>query len=73
MTTLSPAAQAVLSALNTPRAHTRLMAAAVIRALVVECAYTARYHPENSDLNEMVIDEADALAIAAELEDVPWP
>jgi len=33
-----------------------------------ECAYTARYHPENSELKEMVIDEADALAIAAELE-----
>jgi hypothetical protein len=44
------------------------MAAAVIRALIGECAYIARYHPENSELNEMVMDEADVLAIAAELE-----
>jgi hypothetical protein len=65
---LSPRAQKVLNALNTAPAHTRLVAAAVIRALVGECAYTARYHAENSELNEMVIDEADALAIAAELE-----
>jgi hypothetical protein len=43
----------------------------VIRALVEECAYTTRYHSENSELNEMVIDEADALAIAAELEGQP--
>jgi len=68
MADLSPAAQAVLTALNTAPAHTRLMAAAVIRALIGECAYIARYHPENSELNEMVMDEADVLAIAAELE-----
>jgi hypothetical protein len=49
----------------------RALAAAVIRALVEECAYTTRYHSENSELNEMVIDEADALAIAAELEGQP--
>jgi len=68
MADLSLAAQVVLNALDTAPAHTKLRAAAVIRALVEECAYTVRYHPENSELNEMVIDEADALALAAELE-----
>ena len=77
MSILSPAAQAVDRAiaasiqLHGEMIHAQHMAAAAIRALVVECAYTARYHPENSELNEMVIDEADALAIAAELEEQP--
>jgi hypothetical protein len=71
---LSPRAQKVLDAMGRSYDHEetrRALAAAVIRALVEECAYTTRYHSENSELNEMVIDEADALAIAAELEGQP--
>jgi len=67
---LSPRAQKVLDAMGRSYDHEetrRALAAAVIRALVGECAYTARYH-HDSNLNEMVIDEADAIAIAAELE-----
>lgn len=68
---LSPRAQKALDAMRRSCDHDgtrRALAAAVIRALVDECSYTARYHTENSELNEMVIDEADALAIAAKLE-----
>lgn len=71
---LTPRAQKVLDAMRRSYDHDgtrRALAAAVIRALVDECSYAARYHPENSELNEMVIDEADALAIAAELEAIP--
>lgn len=71
MSNLSPAAQAVLTAAwNAPegRDSYRLAAAAAIRALVDECAYTVRYHPENSELNEMVIDASEAITIAAGLE-----
>jgi len=70
---LSPRAQKVLDAMGRSYDHEetrRALAAAVIRALVEECAYTARYHPD-SELNEMVIDEDDAIAIAAELEGQP--
>lgn len=74
---LSRSAEKVLAALKGVRMPTAdwnagmgplAQAAAVICALVDECACTVRYHPENSELNEMAIDASEALAIAAELD-----
>lgn len=77
---LSRSAEKVLAALKGVKMPTpdwdagkgpSAQAAAVVRALVDECAYTVRYHPENSELNEMAIDVSEALALAAELDAEP--
>ena len=73
MTTLSPAAQAVLDAFNRydELVNRRIRIAAVLRAVAEEKSYTTRCHPTNSELNESVVDECDILGIATELEAQP--
>jgi hypothetical protein len=71
MTTLSPAAQAVLSALNTAPAHTRLMAAAVIRAAADQVVPNASPLDRGYWSPFAAQIRAEWLAIAAELEGQP--
>jgi hypothetical protein len=68
MTDLSPAAQAVLYAVECHGKFTyRSLAAAALRAAADQCKIEWNYHPDYPE-TESVVVVSDLLAIAAELE-----